>query len=47
MTESRRVLSDILAGKLRRNLKDARLRCGDIYTRYGKKIREAIPLVGV
>ena len=31
MTESRRVLSDILAGKLRRNLKDARLRCGDIY----------------
>ena len=31
MKESRRVLSDILAGKLRRNLKDARLRCGDIY----------------
>lgn len=31
MKESRRVLSDILAGKLRRNLKDARLRCGEIY----------------
>ncbi len=31
MKESRKVLSDILAGKLRRNLKDARLRCGDIY----------------
>jgi hypothetical protein len=29
--ESRKVLSDILAGKLRRNLKDARLRCGEIY----------------
>jgi hypothetical protein len=29
--ESRRVLSDIMAGKLKRNLKDARLRCGDIY----------------
>jgi DNA repair ATPase RecN len=31
MRESRRVLSDILAGKVRRNLKDARLRCDDIY----------------
>ena len=31
MKESKSVLSDILAGKLRRNLKDARLRCGDIY----------------
>ena len=31
MKDSRKVLSDILAGKLRRNLKDARLRCGDIY----------------
>jgi hypothetical protein len=29
--KSRTVLSDILTGKLRRNLKDARLRCGDIY----------------
>jgi len=31
MKESRRVLSDIMAGKLKRNLKDARLRCGEIY----------------
>jgi predicted nucleic acid-binding Zn-ribbon protein len=31
MKKSRKVLSDTLAGKLRRNLKDARLRCGDIY----------------
>ena len=31
MKESRRILLDILAGKLRRNLKDARLRCGEIY----------------
>ena len=31
MKESRRVLSDIMVGKLKRNLKDARLRCGEIY----------------
>jgi hypothetical protein len=31
MKESRKVLLDILAGKLRRNFKDARLRRGDIY----------------